>query len=231
MTANYLLVLCCIGKLQSICISSILHSAGSAKPSLWAADVGSAGGMRQDFDFGNRSVDGCDCLPPQNVLWALWLCRESFPTYTPALPRWKSRSCPCRYDDFPTDSAGKIQRLLPLSNWKSLEGRLLTKWTNKLYRMIATVCNRKLYSLVLSCTHPCKITAEKSGFSCFSDKIGFVFAFLVFYLFSIYLCRLFLYRWNPSGQSLHRKNRSLVRKNLRKVGILGLHLTERLLRR
>ena len=161
MTANYLLVLCCIGKLQSICISSILHSAGSAKPSLWAADVGSAGGMRQDFDFGNRSVDGCDCLPPQNVLWALWLCRESFPTYTPALPRWKSRSCPCRYDDFPTDSAGKIQRLLPLSNWKSLEGRLLTKWTNKLYRMIATVCNRKLYSLVLSCTNRSKTTVGK----------------------------------------------------------------------
>ena len=38
------------------------------------------------------------------------------------------------------------------------------------------------------------IPAAKSGFVCFADKIGFVFAFLVFCLFSIYLCRLFLYR-------------------------------------
>ena len=36
------------------------------------------------------------------------------------------------------------------------------------------------------------IPAAKSGFVCFADKIGFVFAFLVFYLFSIYLCRLLL---------------------------------------
>ena len=81
-------------------------------------------------------------------------------------------------------------------------------------------CNRKLYSPVLSCTHHGKIPAAKSGFVCFADKIGFVFAFLVFYLFSIYLCRLFLYRWNPSGQSLRRKSRSWVRKPQRR-GIWG----------
>ena len=50
--------------------------------------------------------------------------------------------------------------------------------------MIAAVCNRKLYSPVLSCTHHCKIPTAKSGFVCFADKIGFVFSFLVFYLFS-----------------------------------------------
>ena len=160
-TANYLLVLRCIGKLQSICISSIFTFCRLCETIVIGSGRWICGGMRQDFDFGNRSVDGCDCLPPQNVLWALWLCWESFPTYTPALPRWKSGSCPCRYDDFPTGSAGKIQRLLPLSNWKSLEGRLLTKWTNKLYRRIATVCNRKLYSLVLSCTNRSKTTVGK----------------------------------------------------------------------
>ena len=41
------------------------------------------------------------------------------------------------------------------------------------------------------------IPAAKSGFVCFADKIGFVFAFLVFYLFSIYLCRIYLYREIP----------------------------------
>ena len=50
--------------------------------------------------------------------------------------------------------------------------------------MIVAARNRKLYSLVLSCTHHGKIPAEKFGFLCF----------LVFYLFNIYLCRLFLYR-------------------------------------
>ena len=63
-----------------------------------------------------------------------------------------------------------------------------------LYNFAGAVCNRKLYSPVLSCTHHGKIPAAKSGFVCFADKIGFVFAFLVFCLFSIYLCRLFLYR-------------------------------------
>ena len=48
----------------------------------------------------------------------------------------------------------------------------------------------------------------KIRFLCFADKIEFVFAFLVFYLLSVYLCGLFLYRRNPSGQSLHRKSRS-----------------------
>ena len=57
----------------------------------------------------------------------------------------------------------------------------------KLYRTEVPKCNRKLYSLVVSCTHHGKIPAAKSGFVCFADKIGFVFAFLVF---SIYLCRL-----------------------------------------
>ena len=54
----------------------------------------------------------------------------------------------------------------------------------KLYRTEVPKCNRKLYSLVVSCTHHGKILAAKSGFVCFADKIGFVFAFLVFYLFS-----------------------------------------------
>jgi hypothetical protein len=49
-----------------------------------------------------------------------------------------------------------------------------------LYNFAGAVCNRKLYSPVLSCTHHGKIPAEKSGFVCFADKIGFVFAFLVF---------------------------------------------------
>lgn len=145
---------------------AFLHFAGFEKSSLWAADVGAAGGIRQDLDFGNRSADGCDCLPPQNVLWALLLCRESFLAHTPALPRWKSRSCPCRYDISLTDYAGKIQRLLPLSNRKSHEGHLLTEWINSLYRMIVAARNRKLYSLVLSCTHHGKIPAEKFRFLC-----------------------------------------------------------------
>ena len=50
----------------------------------------------------------------------------------------------------------------------------------KLYRTEVPKCNRKLYSPVLSCTHHGKIPAAKSGFVCFADKIGFVFAFLVF---------------------------------------------------
>ena len=52
----------------------------------------------------------------------------------------------------------------------------------KLYRTEVPKCNRKLYSPVLSCTHHGKIPAAKPGFVCFADKIGFVFAFLVFYL-------------------------------------------------
>ena len=50
----------------------------------------------------------------------------------------------------------------------------------KLYRTEVPKCNRKLYSPVLSCTHHGKIPAAKPGFVCFADKIGFVFAFLVF---------------------------------------------------
>ena len=53
----------------------------------------------------------------------------------------------------------------------------------KLYRTEVPKCNRKLYSPVLSCTHHGKIPAAKPGFVCFADKIGFVFAFLVFNLF------------------------------------------------
>ena len=53
-----------------------------------------------------------------------------------------------------------------------------------LYNFAGAVCNRKLYSPVLSCTHHGKIPAVKSGFVCFADKIGLVFASLVFYLFS-----------------------------------------------
>ena len=94
--------------------------------------------------------------------------------------------------------------------------------------MIVAACNRKLYSLVLSCTNPCKIPAEKT-FLCFADKIGFVFALLVFYLLSIYLCGLFLYRRNPSGQSLHRKSRSWVKAS--NAGNLGRYLAGRLPRR
>lgn len=68
----------------------------------------------------------------------------------------------------------------------------MTKWTNKLYRMIATVCNRKLYSLVLSCTHRSKTTVGKIQlFAVF--LIGYD-SILVFNLFSIYLCRIYLYR-------------------------------------
>ena len=52
----------------------------------------------------------------------------------------------------------------------------------KLYHTEVPKCNRKLYSPVLSCTHHGKIPAAKPGFVCFADKIGFVFAFLVFYL-------------------------------------------------
>ena len=52
-----------------------------------------------------------------------------------------------------------------------------------LYNFTGAVCNRKLYSPVLSCTHHGKIPAAKSGFVCFADKIGLVFSFLVFYLF------------------------------------------------
>ena len=36
---------------------------------------------------------------------------------------------------------------------------------------------------MLSCTYHGKIPAEKFRFLCFADKIGLVFAFLVFYLF------------------------------------------------
>lgn len=72
----------------------------------------------------------------------------------------------------------------------------MTKWTNKLYRMIAAVCNRKLYSLVLSCTYLCKIPAEKT-FLCFADKIGFVFALLVFYLFRYLFVRAFPVQVKP----------------------------------
>ena len=86
-----------------------------------------------------------------------------------------------------------------------------------------------MYSLVLSCTHHGKIPAAKSGFVCFADKIGFVFAFLVFYLFSIYLCRLFLYRRNPSGQSLHRKSRSWAKAS--EAGNLGRYIAGRVSRR
>ena len=70
----------------------------------------------------------------------------------------------------------------------------------KLYRTKVPKCNRKLYSPVLSCTHHGKIPAAKSGFVCFADKIGFVFAFLVFYLFSIYLCRLFPVQVKPAQE-------------------------------
>ena len=72
----------------------------------------------------------------------------------------------------------------------------MTKWTNKLYRMIAAVCNRKLYSLVLSCMYLCKIPAEKT-FLCFADKIGFVFALLVFYLFRYLFVRAFPVQAKP----------------------------------
>ena len=53
----------------------------------------------------------------------------------------------------------------------------------KLYYAQHENCNRKLYSLVLSCTHHSRIPAEKFRFLCFADKIGLVFAFLAFYLF------------------------------------------------
>ena len=62
--------------------------------------------------------------------------------------------------------------------------------------MIAAVCNRKLYSLVLSCMYLCKITAEKT-FLCFADKIGFVFALLVFYLFRYLFVRAFPVQAKP----------------------------------
>ena len=62
--------------------------------------------------------------------------------------------------------------------------------------MIAAVCNRKLYSLVLSCTYLCKIPAEKT-FLCFADKIGFVFALLVFYLFRYLFVRAFPVQVKP----------------------------------
>ena len=62
--------------------------------------------------------------------------------------------------------------------------------------MIAAVCNRKLYSLVLSCMYLCKITAEKT-FLCFADKIGFVFALLVFYLFRYLFVRAFSVQVKP----------------------------------
>ena len=50
-----------------------------------------------------------------------------FPHIHPPYHTEKSRSCPCRYDLSHTDSAGKIQQLLPLSNRKSHEGRFLTE--------------------------------------------------------------------------------------------------------
>ena len=62
--------------------------------------------------------------------------------------------------------------------------------------MIAAVCNRKLYSLVLSCMYLCKIPAEKT-FLCFADKIGFVFALLVFYLFRYLFVRAFPVQVKP----------------------------------
>jgi|GEM_PF-5976821 len=99
---------------------------------------------------------------------------------------------------------------------------------SKLYRTEVPNCNRKLYSPVLSCTHHGKIPAEKT-FLCFADKMRFVFAFLVFYLFSIYLCRLFLYRRNPSGQSLHRKSRSWAKAS--EAGNLGRYIAGRVSRR
>ena len=39
-----------------------------------------------------------------------------------------------------------------------------------LYNFAGAVCNRKLYSPVLSCTHHGKIPAEKSGFVCFAPN-------------------------------------------------------------
>ena len=63
---------------------------------------------------------------------------------------------------------------------------------NKLYRIGLARCNRKLYSLVLSCTHSSKTkVGEIQLFEAL--RIGYD-SILVFYLFSIYLCWIYLYR-------------------------------------
>ena len=65
-----------------------------------------------------------------------------------------------------------------------------------LYNFAGAVCNRKLYSPVLSCTHGRKTIAGRIQFFVVL-RIGYN-SILVFYLFSIYLCWICRYREIPS---------------------------------
>ena len=63
-----------------------------------------------------------------------------------------------------------------------------------LYSLAGAVCNRKLYSLVLSCTHHGKTRVGKIRLFVVL-RMGYD-SILVFYLV-IYLCRIYLYREIP----------------------------------
>ena len=83
--------------------------------------------------------------------------------------------------DVRSDSCHAVQRALD-----SADG------ISKLYCQCECDCNRKLYSLVLSCTHCGKTIVGKNQLFAVL-RIGYD-SILVFNLFSIYLCWIYLYR-------------------------------------